>query len=351
MPEVIFENKLRNLLIRRRSTYDAAFLALLERTIWGSGGLRYTINNLAEILNRIQHPYFLALEKNGQIIGALTLIHKTNRLGGKDYPAFYSYGLAIETTERGKGYGTLLSGQALRFGLNHLQERGIYYGYVEAANTRSLRTLQKVGRKSLGQYHSLLVSRLCPRDQGGVEKLDDSKREQLVQLLDEQYANHSLTDFEQSVKTEDYYVVMKRGEIIAGLQCERNHLTIKHLPGVSGVLLLKILPHIPWVHRLFPQGNYHFLTLGNIYIREGKERDLFTLIETVLAKHQLNFGMIYMDRRSPIYQHLTKAGKFGVFHALVTVPVHVMAYLKGFTADEMAEIQRQPLFMSMMDPV
>ena len=115
--------------------------------------------------------------------------------------------------------------------------------------------------------------------------------------------------------------------------------------------MLKILPHIPWVRRLFPQGNYHFLTLGNIYIREGNERDLFILIEAVLAKHQLNFGMVYLDRRSPIYQRLTQAGKFGVINALVTVPVHVMAYLNGFTANEMAEIHRQPLFMSMMDPV
>jgi len=351
MPEVIFEDKLRNLLIRRRSTYDAAFLALLKRTIWGSGGIRYTINNLTEILSRIKHPHFLSLEENGQLIGALTLIHKTNRLGGKDYPAFYAYGLAIETTERGKGYGTLLSGQALNYGLSRLQERGIYYGYVEAANTRSLRTLQKVGRKSLGQYHSLLVSRLWPKDQVGVQKLEGSQRQRLVQLLDEQYVKHSLTDFEQSIKTEDYYVVMHGGEIVAGLQCERNHLTIKHLPGASGVLLLKILPHIPLVRQLFPKGNYHFLTLGNIYIREGNERDLFNLIEAVLAKHQLNFGMIYLDRRSPIHQRLKKAGKFGIINALVTVPVHVMASLKGFSASEIAEIHRQPLLMSMLDPV
>jgi GNAT superfamily N-acetyltransferase len=351
MPEVIFEDKLRNLLIRRNSAYDAAFLALLERTIWGSGGLRYTINNLSEILNRIRHPHFLSLEKNGRLIGALTLIHKTNRLGAKDYPAFYAYGLAIEATERGKGYGTLLSGQALNYGLSRLQERGIYYGYVEAANTRSLRTLQKVGRKSLGQYHSLVVSRLCPKDLGGVEKLKGSQRGRLIQLLDEQYANHALTDFEQSIKTEDYYVVMQGGEIIAGLQCERNHLTIKHLPGAGGVLLLKILPRIPFFRRRFPRGNYHFLTLGNIYLREGKERDLSTLIEAVLAKHQFNFGMIYLDRSSPTYQRLKKAGKFGVVNAMVTVPVHVMAYLKGFTANELAGIRRQPLFMSIMDPV
>lgn len=351
MPEVIFEDKLRNLLIRRSSTYDATFLALLERTVWGSGGLRYTINNMAEILSRIQHPHFLSLEENGRLIGALTLMHKTNRLRGQDYPAFYSYGLAIEADARGQGYGTLLAGQALHYGLSRLQERGIYYGYVEADNTRSLRTLQKVGRKSLGQYHSLLVSRLCPRDKGGVEKLADSQREQLVQLLEGQYSNHSLTDFRQSITNEDYYVVMRGGEIIAGVQCERNHLTIKHLPGASGLFLLKILPFVPCVRRVFPGRNFRFLTIGNIYSREGQERDLLNLIEAVLAKHQLNFGMIHLDQRSPIYQRLKKAGKFGVFHGLVTVPVHVMACLKGVTANELSEIHQQPLFISMLDPV
>jgi hypothetical protein len=40
-----------------------------------------------------------------------------------------------------------------------------------------------------------------------------------------------------------------------------------------------------------------------------------------------------------------------IFHAIVGLPVHVMAFLKGFTDQEVAEIERKPLLISMMDPV
>jgi GNAT superfamily N-acetyltransferase len=351
MSEVIFEDKLRNLCIRRSGTYSSGFLSLLERTIWGSGGLKYSINGMAEILNRIHNPHFLTLEENGKLIGVITLSQKTIRLRERDYTRFYSYGLAVEATKKGQGYGTLLIRQALHYWLNKMGVKGIAYGYVESDNIHSLKTIQKVDRKYLGQYHSFIISRLSPKNDNCITKLEESKKEQLTQLLYEQYANHSLIDFGQSVKVEDYYLLTRGEEIISGLQCEKNHLTIKYLPGASGFFLLKLLPHIPLLRNLAPEGNFHFLALGNIYVKGGYEPELFKLIEAVLAKHQFNFGMICMDKRSPIYQRLEKVGTFGIFNSLINVPVHVMAYLKGLTEDEMAEIHRQPMFISMMDPV
>lgn len=351
MPEIIFNDNSRNLLIRRSSTYSPEFLALLERTIWGSGGLKYSINGMAEILNRTHNCHFLTLEENGKPIGVLNLIQKTTRLRGKDYPAVYSYGLAIDATKLGKGYGTLLAEQALHYGLRKIGEKGIFYGYVESDNIHSLKAIQKVGRKSLGLYHSLIISRFKPKHDNYLTKLQGSEKEKLIQLLYELYSSHSLIDFEQSVKAEDYYVLTQGDEIIAGLQCEKNHLTIKYLPGAGGFFLLKLMPYIPILRSLIPEGNFHFLALGNIYVKAGHEPKLFKLIEAVLAKYQFNFGMIYMDKRSTMYQRLEQEGKFGLFNSLVNVPVHVMAYLKGFTEDEMAEILRRPLFISIMDPV
>jgi RimJ/RimL family protein N-acetyltransferase len=351
MPEIIFQDNARNLLIRRNSTYAPEFLALLERTIWGSGGLKYSISGMAEILNRIQNPHFLTLEENGTPIGVLNLIQKTAQLGGKDYPAVYSYGLAIDAFKRGKGYGTLLAEQALHYGLRIIGERGIYYGYVESDNIHSLKAIEKVGRKSLGLYHSLIISRFNPKPDNYLTKLQESEKEKLIRLLYGQYSNHSLVDFEQSVKAKGYYVFSQGDEIIAGLQCEKNHLTIQYLPGAGGFFLLNLMPYIPILHSLIPEENFHFLALGNIYAKPGHEAKLFKLIEAVLAKYHFNFGMIYMDKRSPMYQRLEQAGKFGLFNSLVNVPVHVMAYLKGFTEAEVAEIHRRPLFISIMDPV
>ena len=176
-------------------------------------------------------------------------------------------------------------------------------------------------------------------------------KDQLVHLLGKQYENHALTDFDQSVQVDDYYIMKQGDEICAGLQCERHQLTIKFIPGVSGLILVKVLPIIPILRRLLPGGNLHFLTFGNIYFKNGMDAEIFSLMEALLARHQMNFAMIYMDKRSPVFQRLAKVGKFGILHALIDVPVQVMGFFKGFSESEIADIYRQPLFISMNDPV
>jgi hypothetical protein len=351
MAEIFFTDARRNLVIQRSSSYSSDFVTFLEQTIWGSGGVKYTINNMAAILNRLDAPHFLSLTENGKLVAVSTLIKKNFTLAGESYPAFYSYGLAVDVPKRGYGYGALLSDQALHYGLSQMGEKGLFYGYVEASNTSSLRTVQKVGRKSIGQYHSLIISRLNPQDDGGMEQLEERSREQLVQLLGKQYEKHTLLDVDQAAKAEDYFILRRGNDIVAGVQCERNHLTVSHLPGAGGLFLLKVLPFIPILRNLIPQGNFHFLRFGNIYVSQGQETALFALMESVLAWHQLNFGMIFMDPRSPMYQRLNSVGRLGILHAMLDVPVHVMAYFKGFSEKETIDICRQPLFISIMDPV
>lgn len=351
MCEVIFEDKERNLVIKRSSTLNPAFVAFLERTVWGSAGVQYTMKDMAGVLKRIKNPHFLSITEKNDLVAVSTLIKKTTRLVGKDYPAFYSYALAVEPLKRGHGYGALMAEQALRYGLSKMGEKGIFYGYVEADNTRSLRTVQKVGRISLGQYRILVISRFCPKDDARLKMTEETERGKVIQLLSEQYADHALMDFDQSVNTEDYFTLRQGSEILAGIQIERRHLNLKYLPGLSGLILVKMLPLVPFLRRVFPDRNYHFLTFGNIYAKEGREGEIFTLMEALLARHQLHFGMVYLDKRSPVYKRIAVAGEFGVINSLLDVPVHVMVYFKGYSRSEIADICRQPLFISMMDPV
>jgi GNAT superfamily N-acetyltransferase len=351
MPEVIFEDRARHLVIERSGACNAAFVELLARTVWGSGGVQYTMPGIAETLQNLKAPHFLSLKERGDLAAVLTVIPKKVLLGGKMYPACYSYALAVAPHLRRRGYGALLSGQALRYGLGLLGEKGIYYGYVEADNTNSLKTLEKVGRRAIGQFQILAVSRVLPKDDARLEQPAATEKDRIVRLLTGQYADHALLDFEQSVKWENYHLIREGKEIAAGLQCQRGHLTIKYLPGPGGVILSKVLPYIPILGNLFPDRNYRFLTFGNIYAARGREAEIFTLMEALLARNRLHFGMIYLDRRSPMYQRLKAAGKFGVLHKLIDVPVQVMAFLKGFTAEETAAIRQQPLFISMQDPV
>lgn len=351
MSEVIFADPGRGLTITRSATCTPGFAAFLERTEWGSGGLRYTNPRMGEILKQIPAPHFLSLAEDDRLGGVLTLSEKTVRLGGRPYPAIYSYALAVDASRRGRGYGTLLAEQALRYGLEQVGEKGIYYGYVEAENTPSLRAVQRVGRESLGVYHGLLFSRLRPRARVPVEQLPPSRRDYLLELLNREYGTYTLADLEQSLRLEAYYVIPGEDGLMAGVQCQREDLTLTHLPGLSGHFLVKVLPALPFLRRLLPGRQFRFLSFGNLYASPGGEAALVALMETLLARHGLNFGLLYLDRRSPVARRLAATGKFGIFQTLLDLPVHIMAYLKGFTPGERAELDRQPLFVSPLDPV
>ena len=351
MPELIFEDRKRHLVMQRSSKYTTQFVEFLQRIVWGSGGVRYTMHNVADTLDRLKNPHFFSLMEKGKLVAVTTLNYKTLCLGGKTYPAFYSYGISVDPSKRGLGYGTLIAEQRLQYGLSQIGKKGLFYGYIEASNTASIKTNTKVGSKSIGQYHILFMSRLKPVDNLQLHNVNPSMNDQLVHLLSKQYENHALTDFDQSVQINDYYIMKQGDEICAGLQCERHKLTIKLLPGASGQILLKVLPMIPFLRRLLPGRNLHFLTFGNIYFKNGMEAEVFSLMEALLARNRMNCAMIYMDKRSPVFQRLAKAGKFGILHAIIDVPVHVMGFFKGFSDGEIGNIYRQPLFISMNDPV
>lgn len=351
MPELIFEDTKRRLAIRRSSRHTPQFVDFLERIVWGSGGVQYTMHSLADILDRLKNPHFFSLTAAGRLVAVTTLNRKTVCLNGRRYPAFYAFGIAVDPAHRRRGYGTLVAEHRLRYGLNNLGDKGLFYGYVEASNASSLKTNMKVGSRSMGRYQAVLLSRLCPGDDGRCRRLPETRKEQMVQLLSAPYENHNLVDLDDSVDVEHSYIREQGDDIVAGVQCGPRRLTIQQLPGMSGLLLVKALPHIPLLRRLMPDKNFHFLTFGNIFIKKGREAELFNLMEALLARHHLNFGMMYLDRRSPVYQRIAAAGTFGLLNAMIEVPVEVMAYFKGFSAAEQAAIHGQPLFISMNDPV
>jgi L-amino acid N-acyltransferase YncA len=349
MSDVIYEDKARNLIIRRETTYTSALVALLEQTVWGTRGVLYTMHEVAAVLDRIVEPHFLSLKENDELVAVAVRSRKTTRVGGEVYSAFHLAMLAVESAKVGQGYGRLLAEQSRHYFLNEVGERGMLYGYIEAGNARSLQLNQKLGYRFIGQFHTTMFSRLWPNDNVHVRRLEETERATLVQLLNDQYADYALVDFDQSVRADEYYVWEQAGEIVAGVQTERLHWTIVRLPGARGAILVKTLPYLPLLRRLFDARDYHFLRLGNIYARPGHEAKIFTLIEALLARQHLHSGMAFMDKHGPVYQRMAAAGTFGVLNMGMGAAMHVIADFNRVPEEEIAEIQRRPLCLSPMD--
>ncbi len=351
MSDVIYEDKERNIVIERSSTYSPAFVALLERTVWGTSGVLYSKHGVANALDRIGEPHFLTLTENGEPVTVAVRIRKTTRVGQNAYSAFYLAALAVDRPKMARGYGKLLTEQSRLHFLREVGERGMLYGYIEANNVRSLELNKKVGFQPVGLFHAVMFSRLRPKDDASMRRLKEIERETLVQLLNDQYKDHGLLDFEHSVKVDDYYALRQGGGIVAGVQAQRLHWTMRRLPGAGGLILVKMLPCVPILRRLFTAGNYHFLRLGNIYVRRGHEAEVFTLIAALLARQHLNSAIAFMDKRSSVYQRIAAAGNFGMLNAVMDVSMHVIADFNGVPEKEIAEIRRRPLCVSPMDMI
>jgi len=349
MSDVIYEDKKRNIVIQRSSTYTLPFVSLLERTVWGTSGALYSKHGVGKALARIGEPHFLTLTVNDELVAVAVRIRKTTRVGENAYDAFNLAALAVNAPKRGRGYGKLLTEQSRLYFLRQLRERGMLYGYIETGNVRSLELNKKVGFQPVGLFHTVMFSRLRPKDDTRVGRLKETERQTVVQLLNDQYEDHALLDFEQSVKVGNYFVLRQAGEIVAGVQAERLHLTIRRLPGVSGLILVKVLPYIPVLRRMFDATNCHFFKLGNIYARMGHVAEVFTLIWALLARQHLSSGVAFMDKRSSVYRLIAAAGKFGMLNAGMNVAMQVTADFKDVPEEEIAEIRRRPLCISPMD--
>ena len=342
-PDIIYEDRDRRLVLRCQRTCPPALVALWERIEWGTQGVLYTMPSIAQSIADMSEPYFLTLDEEGELVGGYAFNRTLVGVGDRRYPAFYRSLLATAPSHRGRGLGKLLVEQAKHHFQEIVGQQGILYGYIEEENLRSLEVSRGVGYSPIGTFSVLLLTRFSPKHRCAIEQVAASECDSVVQGLETLYQDHALTNFEHSVRADDYYILRRANDIVAGIQAKRCRWTIERLPGIGGRILLGALSWESLARRLVDPQQYEFLRLGNAYVQPGYERDWFALVETVLAKQRLVSGMLFMDKCSPVYQRLISAGRFSWLNTITNISGRVMAGFKNVSEEEIAEIRRRPL--------
>lgn len=349
MTDILHHDPQRRLSIQASGEYTPEMVSFLEETVWGTKGVLYTKHNLAAHLEGLPAPRYFSLTEDGRLIAVGLCLKKTIRVGRRQYQTIYPAALAVDPARRSQGYGRLMLEAARPHVEEMLGPRGVIYGFVEAGNIRSLGLFSQASTHTLGQFHTQIFCRFFPRDDRRVEPARDAAREGLLAGLYDLYADHALLDFSDSFRLDQYFVLRERGEVVAGVQAEAWEWGILSLPGPLGLLLVRVLPRIPYLKRWFNHQQLRFLKLGNLYARPGREAEVFWLVEALLARHQVHFAMAYFDRRSPFYQRLAGAGEFGFLSRNLVFSAHVMAECVGLSDDEIADLTHRPLFISPLD--
>lgn len=350
-PQVIWTDTLENLVIELQRGSDRDIEDLLSRTVWGNRDLRYIIKNVGSKLARLREPYFFSLRQDGTLVAVCVLNRRITQVLGRPYDSCHFVMLATDERAKGRGFAGLLTEQIRRYCERELRSPAVAYAYIESGTDYSLRISNKVGYRFRSRLFSALFSRFWPRDHRNIQLLNKSQAGDVIGSLYDLYKDHMFLDFDQSLVAIEYYVLIRNGKIVAGAQAEVLSWSITRMSGVVGWLVLKVLPHIPWLRDLLPLHNFRFLRFGNILVRTGHEGELPRLLEGVLARNNARVGLILMDERSPVLQAIRRAGKLGVLNALFGRRVKMVADFKGTTDEDIQTICRGPIVVSPLDVI
>lgn len=347
--ELIFENGRGNVVIRRHGEVSREMLDLASATIWGSGGTRYRICDIEAKLNRVADPEFVTLHVDECLAGFYALLGKQVTIEQTTCKAYYRSFLTLAPAYRGRGYGSLLAEQTKNHFSKKLGGSGLLYGYVEADNLASIKSLRHAGYESVAQFIGAVFSRWRPRTDRRCRRLDRTERAGMAERLTQLYDDHVLLDFDQSLEPDSYRVLESDGRIVAGVQIESCHWRILSLPRVSGTLLVHGVSHVPVLRRLFDARQCRFMKFGNLYAEPGNEAFLFPLMESILASSKLNSAVIFHDPRSPVFARIRESGRFGILDPGIDARAHVMAARPGLSEEQDQALRNKPVMISPMD--
>jgi RimJ/RimL family protein N-acetyltransferase len=316
MEEIILPNSTPSLRLTASRTASLAGVVLLQRTIYGTHGPQYSHTGQAEKIRHITGPYFFDLWVGEELAGTYCLSERSVRTLAKPVPGYYGRYLAVAAAHQGHGYGHLLKQEAVRYIKRTQPGPHLFYSYVEGANARSLQISAKAGFYPLAQFEALVFGRLYPQRDLRFSQLPAAEQPAMRARLVVAYQAYSLVQFDQLFDGGNYFVLRENGEIIAGVQANPVRWRIVAMPGLSGRLLLRVLPHVPVLRRLIKPDNHEFAALEALYVQPGREPELLRLLESVLAHFGYTSALVMLDTSSPLHKYLKNSGKLGLLQAL-----------------------------------
>ncbi len=305
---------------------DEQLLHLLESNLIGTPGVSmlYYHADVRKKVQTLSNATFCNLSIRQRLYGTICFCRRKVVNNGVESAAYYIryftfqelFRSAGSKIRQGKKSAVRQEVQRLMDG-HGLEHSGslLLYAYVDAENTRSSRLIKEFGFKHSGHFHTIPFSRLFRRISPAVQRLQPDELPKMNGLLTEYYKDFNLVSFEHLFRDQNYFIIKEQEEIVCGAQAIPDRWNIVELPGLSGRFMMKILPKIPLLRRLF-QEQYKFVFLETIYCKPGYEKQLGVLLESVLGIFQMHSGILCVDPQSSLYRQVAKLSP-GLTHKIM----------------------------------
>jgi hypothetical protein len=290
---------------------DPDLVKLLESNIIGTPGesMLYAQTDVAEKLAKLDDPLFANLFLKNKLVGTVCFLKRNVLNNGLNQEFFYvRYFTFLDkfrsagTIER-KGKKSTIREEIIRF-INGegLDVHGIpaLFAYVDQENVRSRRLIEEFGFRKAGTFRTIPFTRFFPKIHKSVRRIGGDEWHGIQQLIPEYYRDYSMITFDNLKNLNNYFVLERDSVPVCGVQAIPDSWHILSLPGLSGKLMMDIIPKIPILRRLFHH-DYRFVFLEYTFCQPGYEKHLATLFESVLGYYKRNSAILCLDPTSRLY--------------------------------------------------
>lgn len=326
-------------------------IKFLDSISWGSEGAVYEHKNTPEHFNYISNPYLVSITENGEIRGTAVFCNPQVTVAGKPFNYYYTRYFASSPVIRGKGVVKKLAAAVMRSIRDGEQRKTIFVGFIERGNKSSYAVTASAGYHTIASIKTIGFSRFFPKQSRDIQQVTtDPEKKEVISILEAQYRQHALVQFDYLFMNNNYYVIRENDEIIAGCQFHRVHWVVNKMPGAMGKIILATVPWVPLINRLFNPKKFEFLAFEGLIIKPGHEHRLQELFAGLLAKENLRSAMFWMDERCPWYKTLLKFGRLGLINQFVkNSEVFIMASYQNMSPEEIEATERNPVYASGFD--
>lgn len=345
-------------LIRHEQKPPTAVVDLLMRTLIGTNGTLYQLLDTKMKINDLQRPHFFFIERNGKAIGNLTICEREVILNGKNTNSFYIRYFAFDTLFQGgskKGQANSRFHQYFRAffktsNFNPVEpeyEKSVFWAFIDPENLRSFNMNEHFGFQTIGQFQTTAFSRVKPQTHN-VSRIQSEEKVEVLELIRKFYRDHQFFSPVHLFENDNYYILRKNGEIVAGIQANPVAWQIKSLPGIMGKFLIKGAPYTPGIRKLINPKNHRFLATEGLFWGEGYEKEVENLLEGVLALTNHHSMLIWTDTKDTHLNDLPIS--WGLIQNMKkNNTVHVVAKFNGYSKEYVETLKSKSIYFSGFD--
>lgn len=336
----------------------------LKDTIYGTEGkLRYTHTGTSDRIRNTQNLSFFQIKRHQRVLGIAGVIRRSTQGFSGRVTALYIRYLSmpgafnrIPTKQIKKSGKRGILRDSLSKMFSSLEEsipdgeKAAFYAVVERDNVPSQNMCAMHGFEKVRQMDTHLFSRFEPYTDKQIRLLKEEEKLFFEEKLTAFYSDHTFV-FTDTLFTEGTCMVIEKdGKIVGGVKGRPVKWKLLEVPGFSGFMMLKVLPNIPYLKKLFDKEYVRFVALEALWIEKGYEQDLEALIESMCGHFNEHIGILWSDSKSKISRLFKEHVEPGFMSKVQkNVPADLLIRFIGNSEGEKQVYRENPMYISAGD--